>query len=69
MSIPITVDELRAVIDEVANALQVLTLLVEHQELATRNAAQDSVIITRNLRRVVDSLKKVQPPTTKGGVI
>jgi hypothetical protein len=63
---PLDVDQLRAVIDEVANALQVLTLLVEHQELATRNAAQDSVVITRNLKRVSDSLRKLQPTTPQG---
>ena len=63
---PLDIDQLRAVIEEVANALQILTLLVEHQETATRNAAQDSVVITRNLKRVSDSLRKLQPQ--QGGV-
>jgi hypothetical protein len=64
---PFNADHIRTVIDEVANALQVLTLLVKHQEMATRNAAQDGFAITRNLRRVSDSLRKLQPPT-QGGI-
>ena len=68
MSIPINADELRTAIDEIANALQVLTLLVEHQEIATRNASQDSVVITRNLKRVSDALRKLQPLPTPGDV-
>ena len=65
---PFDTGQLRAVIDDVANALQILTLLVEHQEIATRNAAQDSVVITRNLKRVADALRKLQPPSTQGAV-
>ena len=64
---PFDTGQLRAVIDDVANALQILTLLVEHQEIATRNAAQDSVVITRNLKRVADALRKLQPPQTQAG--
>ena len=64
---PFDTGQLRAVIDDVANALQILTLLVEHQEIATRNAAQDSVVITRNLKRVADTLRKLQPPQTQAG--
>jgi hypothetical protein len=61
---PFDATEIRVVIDEIANALQILTLLVEHQELATRSAAHDAVVITRNLKRVSDSLRKLQPPLT-----
>jgi hypothetical protein len=43
-------NQIRTVIDEIANALQVLTLLVEHQEIATRHAAQDAVVIIRASR-------------------
>ncbi len=60
--------DVRTLIDEMANLLQVLTLLVEHQEIATRHAAQDAVVITRNLKRVSDSLRKLQPLAPAGEI-
>ena len=64
---PFDTDQLRTVIDEVANALKILTLLAAHQEIATRNAAQDAVVITRNVKRVSDALRTLQPTQHDGG--
>jgi len=63
---PFDAEQVRIAIDQIANTVQVLTLLVEHQEIATRNAAQDSMVITRNLKRLADALGKLQPPTERG---
>ena len=64
---PFDTDQLRTVIEEVTDALKLLTLLAAHQEIATRNAAQDSVVITRNVKRVSDALRTLQPTQHDGG--
>jgi hypothetical protein len=63
-AIPFDSEQLRNVIDDLASTLRMLTLLVEHQEVVTRNAAQDSMAITRNLERVADALRKLQATQT-----
>jgi hypothetical protein len=56
---------LRRVIDELANALQVAVLIAEHLELtsaatafASSATAQDAVTLSRNLKRATDAIQQ-----------
>ena len=58
---------LRRVIDELANALQVAVLIAEHLELtsaatafASSATAQDAVTLSRNLKRATDAIQKLR---------
>lgn len=51
---------LRAIVDELANALQVVVLLAEHLKRASSAAEQDATAITRNLQRVTTALQKLR---------
>jgi hypothetical protein len=52
--------DLRAIVDEVANALQAAVLIAEHLERTSGNTAQDAVALTHNLRRVTRALEKLR---------
>jgi len=51
---------LRRVIDELANALQVAVLIAEHLELASSATAQDAIALSRNLKRATDAIQKLR---------
>ncbi len=56
MTVPSDSD-LRILIDEVVNALQVAILLAQHVERTSTTTAQDATAIIRNLRRVTEALE------------
>ena len=51
---------LRRVIDELANALQVAVLIAEHLELASSATAQDAIALSRNLKRATDAIQTLR---------
>ena len=51
---------LRAIIDELANALQVVVLIAGHLERASSATAQDAATITHNLQRMTTVLEKLR---------
>jgi hypothetical protein len=53
---------LRAIVDELANALQVVVLIAEHLERISSTTGQDAAAITRNLQRVTAALAKLRTP-------
>ena len=53
---------LRAIVDELANALRVVVLMAGHLERATSLTGQDAAAITRNLHRVTVALEKLRTP-------
>ena len=53
---------LRVIVDELANALQVVVLIAEHLERASSATAQDATTITRSLHRVTTALQKLRVP-------
>ena len=56
--------DLRAIVDEVANALQAAVLIAEYLERSSSATAQDAGAMIRNLRRVTDALERLR---TMGG--
>ena len=52
--------DLRASIDDVANALQAAVLIAEHLQRASSATAQDAGAMIRNLRRVTDALERLR---------
>ncbi len=52
--------QLRILLDELANALQVVVILAEHLERASAATAQDATAIAGGLRRATAALQKLQ---------
>jgi hypothetical protein len=49
-----------AILDELANGLQVVVLIAEHLQVASSATAQDATAITRNLKRVTDAVNQLR---------
>jgi hypothetical protein len=54
-----TDSNLRAIVAELANALQVTILIAQHLERASSTTAQDATAITWNLSRATTALRKL----------
>jgi hypothetical protein len=50
----------RQLVDELANALQVAVLVAQHLELASSATAHDASTLTRTLRRATSALQKLR---------
>jgi len=50
----------RRVVEELANALQVVVLIAEHLQRASSATAQDATAISRSLHRVTTALQKLR---------
>jgi hypothetical protein len=61
-----TIRELRAVLDDVANALQGAIGLASHVRRSTQTVADDVVALEAAIGRAVSALKRLQPrPSTR----
>ena len=52
--------DLRAIVDDIANALQAAVLIAEHLQRASSATTQDAGAMIRNLRRVTDALERLR---------
>jgi hypothetical protein len=52
--------DIRPIVEELINALQVAVLLAQHLDRASAKAAQDVTAITRNLNRATTALLKLR---------